>query len=133
MQVRNHQLFLGLVIVQAFHSTEEYHGRLWDVLPPARFLCSLVSNDRHTGFLIINIGLFVMGMLGWAFIVRPQRLVAPVLMWFWVIIETINGIGHPVWTLMEGGYTPGVITALLLLPLALVLGYRLIKSENGLT
>jgi hypothetical protein len=40
--------------------------------------------------------------------------------WFWVAIELVNGVGHPLWSLRQGGYTPGVATAPLLFVLALV-------------
>jgi hypothetical protein len=42
-----------------------------------------------------------------------------------VVIETINGIGHPFWSLRQGGYTPGVLTAPLLLVLAIHLARQL--------
>ena len=115
------QLFLILVIIQGFHSIEEYIGHLWKVFPPATYLCSLVSNNLEKGFLIINIGLFVIGMLCWCFLVRKNHKWAIIPIWFWIVIEIINGIGHPVWTLMEGGYTPGVITAPFLFVFALLL------------
>ena len=47
------------------------------------------------------------------------------LAWAWVIIELVNGIGHPLWTLRQGGYTPGVGTAPILLVLALYLATQL--------
>jgi hypothetical protein len=40
-------------------------------------------------------------------------------------IEAVNGIVHPLWSLRQGGYTPGVATAPILLVLALVLAQRL--------
>ena len=46
---------------------------------------------------------------------------AAYLAWFWVAVQLINGIGHPLWTLRQGGYTPGVATAPLLLILAIYL------------
>ena len=42
-------------------------------------------------------------------------------MWVWVIIELINGVVHPLWSLRQRGYTPGVITAPILLVLAIYL------------
>ena len=44
------------------------------------------------------------------------------------MIETTNGVGHPLWSLRQGGYTPGVITAPILLVLALYLGVQLQKA-----
>jgi hypothetical protein len=49
----------------------------------------------------------------------------------WVTIETVNGIGHPVWSILQGGYTPGVATAPLLLALAIWLARELLR-ERGL-
>ena len=97
--------FGALVMAQAAHSVEEYIGRLWDSFPPAHFLTGLVSPDREWSFIALTILLMAFGL--------------------WVIVEAINGITHPVWTLHEGGYTPGVATAPLLLALAVYLGYQL--------
>jgi len=55
-------IFLVLVLVQGIHSIEEYVGKLWESFPPARVLCSMLSDNLVTGFLIINIGLFVFGL-----------------------------------------------------------------------
>jgi hypothetical protein len=41
------------------------------------------------------------------------------------MVELINGIGHPLWTLRQGGYTPGVATAPVLLVLAASLALQL--------
>lgn len=117
--------FLVLVLIQAMHSTEEYFGELWNVLPPATFLTGLVSKDLEVGFLIINIGLFLFGVLGWYFVIRKNKPFAKFLLWFWIILELINGIGHPTWSFMEGGYTPGVITA----PFLLITSLYLIKLQ----
>jgi hypothetical protein len=47
-----------------------------------------------------------------------------------VVIEFINGVGHPIWSLRQGGYTPGVATAPLLLVLALALGRQLRPGQR---
>jgi hypothetical protein len=52
-------------------------------------------------------------------------------MWFWIVIETINGVVHPLWSVLQGGYTPGVLTAPVLLVLAISLG-RQLSSERDL-
>ena len=115
-----------IVFAQALHSVEEYPGRLWEVFPPATFLCRLVlPSNLHVGFLIINIGLFVLGVAVWLLFVRTESRSAPAWIWFWIIIELINGVGHPLWSLMQGGYTPGVATAPLLLSLAAYLLVRM--------
>jgi hypothetical protein len=112
-------VFAALVLAQLAHSIEEYVGRLWESFPPARFLTSLVSENGERGFLVLNLALVGFGF--WCLLV-PVRLGWPsavALTWAWVGIELVNGIGHPLWSLRQGGYTPGVATAPLLLVLAL--------------
>jgi len=53
------------------------------------------------------------------------------LVWFWIGIELINGIGHPVWSLIERRYTPGVATAPFLLVLALYLAQQLRAARSS--
>jgi hypothetical protein len=117
--------FLALVATQAAHSVEEYVGRLYDVFPPARVVSGLISQDLERGFVIFNGALVTFGL--WCFVgpVRGHWPSAIPLVWFWVVIELINGIGHPLWTLAERRYTPGVATAPLLLFLALYLARQL--------
>lgn len=123
--VRLELTFLALVITQMAHSVEEYHGRLYDVFPPARFLSGLVSSDRERGFVIINATLAAFGLWCWLWPLRRHWPSAVPLAWAWAGMETVNGIGHPLWSLREGGYTPGVATAPLLLALALYLMLQL--------
>ena len=120
--------FLALVGVQTAHSAEEYLGRLWEVFPPARFVTGLVAEDRRIGFIVINIALFVFGV--WSFIwpVRRNWPSASVIICVWIVIELINGVGHILWSVEVNGYTPGVITAPVLLILALLLAWDLTKG-----
>jgi hypothetical protein len=46
-----------------------------------------------------------------------------------VIIETINGVGHPLWSFLQGGYTPGVLTAPVLLVLAVGVARKMIAGQ----
>lgn len=123
--------FAALVLAQAAHSVEEYVGRLWETFPPARFLTALVSADRELGFIVINGSLVAFGVWCWLWPVRRGWAGARVFVWVWVVIEVINGVGHPVWTVMRGAYTPGVATAPLLLVLAVYLARQLAKSSAG--
>ena len=122
---RVRRAFAGLLLAQAAHSIEEYTFRLYNSFPPARFVSGLVSTDRQRGFLAINLALVAFGAWCLAGPVRRRSPSAPVLMWAWVAIEVVNGVGHPIWSLANGGYTPGVATAPLLLVLALALARRL--------
>ena len=125
MDSKTRTAFLLLILTQGLHSVEEYIGRLWEVFAPARFVSGLVSNNLEKGFIIINIGLFVFGLWCWLFPIRKNYAIAWPLAWFWIIIELINGIGHPLWVLYQRAYVPGVITAPVLLVLAIYLMRRL--------
>lgn len=125
MVSRTNTAFAALVVAQAAHSVEEYVGRLWESFPPARFLTGLVSSDRELGFIIINVALVAFGLWCLLWPVRRNWSSATGFLWFWIAIETINGVGHPLWSLRQGGYTPGVLTAPVLLVLALYLAFQL--------
>lgn len=122
---RIERAFCALVLAQAAHSTEEYLGRLWESFPPARLVTSLVSQDLERGFLAINVALVAFGLWCCVWPIRRQWPSASWFAWGWAVVEIVNGIGHPMWSLRQGGYTPGVATAPLLLILALVLTRRL--------
>ena len=119
-----------VVLAQAAHSTEEYVGKLWESFPPARFLTGLVSQDAERGFIVINASLVLFGIWCLAWPIRREWPSASILAWGWVVIELINGVGHPMWSLSTGGYTPGVLTALILLPAALYLARQLSTSQR---
>jgi len=122
---RIHATFGALVLAQAAHSVEEYLGRLWETFPPAAFLTGLIASDREVGFLVLNISLVLFGL--WCLLVPVRRgwKASAGFMWFWIILESINGIGHPVWSVTQHRYTPGALTAPLLLVLALFLALQL--------
>jgi len=120
-----------LVLVQGLHSMEEYCGRLWAVFAPAKFMSGLVSQNAERGFVIINYGLIILGLICWAIPIRGNYPVARGLIWFWIVIEMINGIGHPALALYEGSYVPGVATAPVLLVLAVYLSYLLLRQRPG--
>jgi len=122
---RPEQTFGLFVVVQAAHSAEECWNKLWESFPPARLVAGLLSTDHARGFVIGNVVL--VAFAAWCFFwpVRRQWSIAVPLLWVWVVIETINGLVHPLWSLREGGYTPGVATAPLLLCLAIYLAMQI--------
>lgn len=117
--------FAAIVVAQAAHSIEEYAGHLWESFPPATYLTGLISPDHELGFIVINSGLVAFGLWCAVWPVREEWRSAATLVWCWIVLETINGAGHLFWSLLQGGYTPGVLTAPVLLALALYLAYRM--------
>jgi hypothetical protein len=121
--------FLTLVLIQALHSIEEYIGRLWENYPPAQFLSSLISNNHEKGFIIINVCLFIFGILVWVAAVRNYSFaLGPIL--FLTIMEIINSIGHSIWAIIEKDYVPGLLTAPFLFIIAIYIGLQLIKTNH---
>ena len=118
--------FLLIALVQGLHSIEEFIGKLWAIYPPATFICSLVSPDLKKGFIIINISLFIVLMLVWLG-TFSKSFSTTGLLWFWAILEIINGTGHIIWATIEGSYEPGLATAPILLVLAIYLTKSLTK------
>jgi hypothetical protein len=122
--------FGALIFTQAVHSFEEYRGRLWESFPPAQFLSALVSPDLRASFLMLNILLVGFGI--WCFVwpVLRQWRIAIGVAWFWIVIEIINGIVHPLWSLSQFAYTPGLMTAPVLLTLAIYLMTQLRSAKR---
>ena len=120
--------FAALVLAQAAHSTEEYLGRLWEALLPPRVVALVFSPDPQRGFLIANIAIVAFGAWCAAWPVRGRWPAARALMWGWVVVEIANGIGHPLASLVFERYIAGVITAPLLLVLALRLAFLLRRA-----
>ena len=120
--------FGALVLAQAAHSVEEYVGRLWESFPSARLLTGLISQDRERGFVVINGLLVAFGVWCLLWPVRRGWSSATLFAWVWVAVELVNGIGHSLWTLRQGGYTPGVTTAPVLLVLAVYLARQLRRT-----
>jgi Protein of unknown function with HXXEE motif len=125
--------FLLLVLTQGVHSVEEYAGRLWEVYPPARFICSLLSNNPETGFIILDIGFISFGLCCWLFCIHKDQLYAQGLIWFWIVMEMINVTGHFASFVLERKYVPGVATAPVLLILAVYLARQILHLNSILS
>jgi hypothetical protein len=123
--------FTALVATQGAHSIEEYLGRLWESFPPARFLTGLIASDRAFGFIVLNAALVALGIWCALVPVRQRWPSASSWIWCWVVLETINGVVHLAWSLRQGSYTPGVLTAPLLLGLALFIASTLRRQARS--
>jgi hypothetical protein len=119
--------FLALVIAQAAHSFEEYVFRLYDVFAPARFVSSLISTNLQTGFLAFNVAFVAFGFWCYAVPVQEGLSVAIPFLWFWIVVELLNGIGHPIISILERSYIPGTITAPFLFTIAVYLTIQITR------
>jgi hypothetical protein len=125
--------FGALIAAQTAHSVEEYLGRLWESFPPAALLTGLISSNREAAFIVLNCALVGAGLWCWLWPIRRAWPSARNIAWCWVVIETINGVVHPAWSLRQHAYSPGVLTAPILLALALYLARQLKTSARPLS
>ena len=119
--IRAKRILFIVVIIQGLHSTEEYIGQIWTTFPPAQWLCSLISDNLESGFLVINISLFVVGLLCVLSFDIISLNSKKTVIYAWIVLEMINGIGHIAWSLSSLAYQPGLFTAPLLLIFSLFL------------
>jgi hypothetical protein len=123
--------FLLTAIFQALHSLEEYVFELWEQLAPARFLSGLVSNDLPLGFAIINLSIIAVAFWCYFVPVRNDSSSARSVVWFWAILETVNGVGHVGLGLFSGGYFPGLYTAPFLFLAGAFLIMQLMRTQEA--
>jgi hypothetical protein len=122
--------FLLLVLTQACHSVEECAFRLFDRLPPARFVAARIGLDPAIGFAIANSGLVAFGLWCWAVPVRRGWPSARAITWGWAAVEAMNCCAHVALAIGAGGYFPGLATAPLLLAAAAFLGWSLTRRTE---
>jgi len=122
--------FALLILAQAAHSVEEYVYRLFDVFAPAGFVAGMFSSNHAVGFALANA--LLVGFGAWCYVarVRPSRSSARAYAWFWTGLEAVNGTSHVFFSILRGGYFPGVGTAPLLLATAVYLGACLTSGRN---
>jgi hypothetical protein len=130
MNPRSRNLFLGLIVLQALHSIEEYWFQLYDVLAPARFISSILSSNLALGFAIANTILVSFGLWCYLAWVRVNHPSGRIWAWFWTVLEAANGAGHLILSANRGGYFPGAATAPLLLGFSLWLGATLLQTDE---
>ncbi len=123
--------FLGLVLLQALHSVEEYAFKFYEVFPPARLLDAILPGITRPGFIALNVALVVFGLWCYFRRVGPGATTAHRWAWVWVAIELYNGIAHPVWAAVARGYNPGLATAPLLLAVAAYLAVVLRDARKS--
>lgn len=117
-------LFALLIGLQAAHSVEESVFGLYDLLPYINWIDELRPGGAFVFFVVANTLFVSFGVWCYAARVRPKAPSAGFFVMLWVIVETLNGILHPAWSLTAGTYIPGTATAPFLLVAALALFWR---------
>lgn len=102
-----------------------------DLLPYINWIDRLRPHGALVFFVVANTLFVLFG--AWCYLARikPKAPNAGSFVMFWAIIETLNGILHPTWTLTAGTYIPGTGTAPLLLVTALALLWRWTKEQSS--
>ena len=131
MNERAKLIFLLLIVFQVFHSIEEYYFSLWEVFSPARYVSSLVSSNLPVGFIVVNSAIVALGI--WSYLVPVSRssTIVPAIVWFWVLLEFGNGVGHIWFAISAQAYFPGVITAPFLLVFSVLLTTNVRRRMNA--
>ena len=124
------RIFLLLIVFQALHSIEEYYYSLWEVLAPARYVSGLVSSDLAVGFAVINSSIMAFGIWSYVFPVRRNASYALAIVWFWILLEFANSVGHIWFVASSGSFFPGIYTAPFLLILSCYLAMVALKSSH---
>lgn len=119
-----------LIISQALHSLEEYVFRLWEVFTPARIVSGLLSDNLTIGFLVANSVIVVFGFWCYFRPVRGAWKSARAIIWFWVLLELGNSIGHAYFAVERSGYFPGVVTAPLMFIISGLLFIKMLQNTS---
>jgi hypothetical protein len=130
--MKSQYLFASLVAIQAVHSFEETWFGLYDRLPYIAWIDQLIAGGAMVSFIAANTAFVVFGCWCYVARVRYKAAGANFFVMLWIIVEVLNGILHPAWSLIAGGYVPGTITAPLLLLCALLLRWRWVVERQDL-
>lgn len=130
MNATEKKIFLFLIIFQALHSTEEYFYSLWEVFAPARAISSLVSSNLPLGFAILNSAIVLFGI--WSYLVPVRRSTdnIPAIVWFWILLESANGLVHIIIAGRSQAYFPGLYTSPFLIFFSLLLLVNIAKGAR---
>jgi len=129
MNNRIRATFLALIILQAIHSVEEFIFRFYERFPPMRFIYQDALYLARPAFVIANAFLILFGLFCFYYWLQPARKGGRTVVWVWIIIESFNVIAHFTWAVLIRAYNPGLVTAILFVPVLIYLSY-LVRSAR---
>jgi hypothetical protein len=128
MKTNIRAMFLLLIILQALHSAEEFIFRFYERFPPMIMLYQNATDLARPAFVIGNTLLVTVGLVCFVVWVRPAQTSARVVVWVWIAIESFNVLIHFGWAILSGGYNPGLVTAVLFVPVLSYLVYLMMRN-----
>lgn len=118
--------FVGIV-VQLAHFVEELATGFASAFPT---LVGLDYTWTEVKFITCNLAwLAVFGVAAWC--IHRRWTGALVVAWLFAIVAIANGVLHVAATLLQGGYFPGVVTALVLFDVGILLLRRLVDETSA--
>ena len=118
-----------LILIQVFHSIEEYMFRFYDQFPVFRFYTKIYASIPQGVFVTFNVAFVLLLLLGFLLtFFKRSRTIFP---FAFALLQFFNGLYHGVWSLVSWHYFPGTVTGLLFLPVAFYVlrNYRLIRNS----
>ena len=97
--MRARVLFAALVGCQALHSIEETAFGLYRLLPYIYWADGIASNGALVLFVSLNAAVVVFGVWCYFARVRAGAANAGLLVSLWAIVEVLNGVLHPAWSI----------------------------------
>ncbi len=123
--------YLAILLIQILHSVEEFATRMFDVFPPALIIDHYSPGLSQAIFVTFNSSLIVVMLIAFFYWVKPRRRGWRLIVAMWVVGEAYNAVGHSLWSIWTRSYTPGLLTALALIPLVVWLIYLLRNSRKS--
>ena len=122
------QLFLVGVAIQCLHFVEEFLWAFHVRLPELLGLTPWTA-EFFVAFNVVWIAIWIASGVA----LRNGMRIALVPIWFFAIAAVANGIAHPVFSAVTGGYFPGLATSPFLGVLGVVLWIRLLTVTSPRT
>lgn len=118
-------VFLLGISCQCAHFIEEFTTGFHMLFPPL-FGLTPISAELFVGFNVFWLGIWAIAAFG---VIRNSR-VAYFPVWFFGLAMCLNGIAHPLLSVWQSGYFPGLVTSPVVGIMGLMITRNLIQSTE---
>ena len=118
------ELFLIGIACQCLHVIEEFTTGFHLLFPPL-FGLAPISAELFVGFNVFWLGIWAVAAFG---ILRNSR-IAYFPVWFFGLAMCLNGIAHPLLSVWQSGYFPGLVTS----PVVGIMGFMITRNLSQST